>query len=123
MWECCHRVSWTIVQLVISNYIYFFSVQASSGGEIIFSQGRNSTELYAEPLPYIASNWSFSSTESESYPMLYGRVTQEPIILERVREMITDQNPELGSFHPSLAVVFTWHNNVSVEVGPTVRQR
>lgn len=88
---------------------------------ILWSQEQNYTELWTVSVPHIAPNWKIFSPKTGSDPMLYGRVSQDPVILEKVEGMVTDQNPELSDFEPSLAVIVTWQNNVSMEIGPPVR--
>ena len=78
------------------------------------------SSLSAAPFPQMAPNWTiFSSSFSD--PTLSVQVTQDPLVLEAAVEMVVSQNEEMSSFQPSLAVVITWHNNVSAEDGPTVR--
>lgn len=94
-------------------------MQVSQDGMIFLSED---LELSMASTPHIVPSWSISSTKPGSDLITYVGVSQEPLVLGRVKEMVTDQNPDLSNFEPSLAVIITWHNNVSVEIGPTVRK-
>lgn len=60
------------------------------------------------------TDWTFLHTGS-----LYYRATEDRATLDQVVEMITDVNPGLGDYQPTLAVIVTWFearhlNNKSV---------
>ena len=57
-------------------------------------------------IPTIAPLWAdFDFSEVGS---IYYRVTDDPVTLKYVRDMVTDYNEELLDYRPSLAVVVTW---------------
>ena len=57
-------------------------------------------------IPTIAPLWAdFDFSEVGS---IYYRVTDDPVTLKDVRDMVTDFNEELLDYRPSLAVVVTW---------------
>ena len=72
--------------------------------------------------PMIAPLWTTTATPSnislwspinnQSGAVLYHRITEDQSILDRVKQMILDENhdQELTSFKPKLAAVITWHN-------------
>ena len=43
----------------------------------------------------------------------YLRISQDPDTLELVADMITEINPELHGYHPTLVVVITWFLQLS----------
>ena len=71
--------------------------------------------------PHIVPSWDITSPEPGSDLTLYVDVSQDPSILERVKEMVADQNRDLSSFEPSLVVIISWHTIVSVETDHNVR--
>ena len=57
-------------------------------------------------MPLIAPVWI--DLLFSDYGLLYYRVSQDPDTLERVKGMITEVNPMLSGYQPTLAVIVTW---------------
>ena len=57
-------------------------------------------------VPVIAPVWADLNFTSEG--LLYSRSSQDAGILDRVGGMISDVNPALSDYKPTLAVVVTW---------------
>lgn len=85
--------------------------QVSLNGLISFQQDYNNYDPSPFPLsdefvPIIAPLWAdFNFTDSGA---VYSRVTSDSDTLDQVVEMITNLNPSLSDYQPSLAVVVTW---------------
>ena len=58
-------------------------------------------------VPVIAPIWM--DLDFLNFGLLYYRVSQDSATLERVRDMIVQQNPAtLSAYQPTLAVIVTW---------------
>ena len=58
-------------------------------------------------VPVIAPIWI--DLDFRRFGLLYYRVSQDSATLERVRDMIVQQNPAtLSAYQPTLAVIVTW---------------
>ena len=58
------------------------------------------------PVPIIAPIWADLDFSDEG--RIYYRSTQDPGLLDQVRQMIADVNPGMSDYEPTLAVIVTW---------------
>lgn len=56
--------------------------------------------------PVIAPQWTDLDFRTSGF--IYYRISQEPYILDQVTDMITDVNPGLSDYQPTLVVIVTW---------------
>ena len=87
----------------------FDFTQVSDNGYVTFSGLYNDNlacPLPCADVPIIAPLWI--DLDFQSFGVLYYRESQDPEILERVKTTVTQTNPTLSSYQPTLAVIVTW---------------
>lgn len=81
----------------------------STNGLVSFEDAHDTytpCDLPCTPVPVITPAWTDWTIEDTG--SLFYRVTQEQATLDLVKEMITDVNPGLSDYQPTLAVIVTW---------------
>ena len=58
------------------------------------------------PVPVVTPGWTDWTFKQTGY--IYYRATKDQDTLDRVVEMVTDVNPGLSAYWPTLAVIVTW---------------
>ena len=104
----------------VSLCFYFFNnypnyvivhCQVSTNGLLSFDEAvRDHTpcDLPCTRVPVIAPAWTDWTFLEDSTGTIYYRVAQDQVTLDEVVEMITEVNPELSDYLPTLAVIVTW---------------
>ena len=90
------------------NYVVVYC-QVSTNGLLSFDGAFSDympCDLPCTPVPVIAPAWT-DWTFEDSGTIYYG-VAQDQVTLNQVVGMITDVNPELSDYQPTLAVIVTW---------------
>ena len=72
----------------------------------------NACALPCADVPLIAPIWI--DLDFENFGLLHYRVSQDPTTMERVKSLVTEVNPALSSYQPTLAVIVTWFEGTPV---------
>ena len=94
---------------LFSNIYAKYLLQVTADGSISFQQ-HSQVKNSSSEIPLIAMQWPVDPPGTT----LFARVAEDSATLELVREILTEQNPAMSDFLPSLAVVMTWHNNSTI---------
>lgn len=91
------------------NFFVQYSIQVSTNGLLSFTSSFMGELMVAFPFSGSAliaplwTNFTFATSGT-----IYYRVTEDTATLALVADMITDMNPDLADYEPSLAIVVTW---------------
>ena len=92
------------------------NIQASYNGLVTFVYDLLSPQVQSIPrtgyplIPVVAPLWTRYTPQTLG--SLFSRISYDSLDLNLVKQIISQQNPNLTDYSPSVAVIVTWHDYV-----------